>query len=145
MSRVTLLSATSKELELDPLVDDRRYHIFELVRNERITADDWYQDVWHFGFRATDQSIPDPLPHVTTPRALFMRHLDINAVPKRTVFGLLKHFAAYEREREKLEEFCSPEGAVIVSPFLVRVVHFNSNRKNYMTIRFEYGERFARF
>jgi len=93
----------------------------------------------------TDQSLPDHLPHVSTLRALFTRHLDINAVPKRAFFRHLKHFATDEREREKLEEFCSPEGAVIVSPFLVRVVHFNSNRKNYMTIGFEYGERFARF
>src|SRR6266702_3703489 len=37
-----------------------------------------------------------------------------NAVPKRTFFRLLKHFAADEREREKLEEFSSPEGAVDV-------------------------------
>ena len=54
--RVTLLSATSEELleERDPLVDDRRYHTFKLVRNERITADDWYQDVRHIEFRCQD-------------------------------------------------------------------------------------------
>ena len=45
-----------------------------------------------------------------------MRHLDINSVPKRIFFQLLKHFATDEREREKLEEFCSPEGAVIICP-----------------------------
>ena len=45
-----------------------------------------------------------------------MRHLDINSVPKRAIFRLFKHFATDEREREKLEEFCSPEGAVIIPP-----------------------------
>ena len=60
----------------------------------------------------TDQSLPDHLPHVSTLRALFMRHLDINSIPKRSFFRLLKYFATDEREREKLEEFSSPEGAV---------------------------------
>src|SRR6266404_9354236 len=59
-----------------------------------------------------DQSLPDHLPRVSTLHALFTSHLDINAVPKRSFFQLLKHFAADEREREKLEEFSSPEGAV---------------------------------
>jgi hypothetical protein len=54
--RVTLLSATSKDFqdELDPLIDDEKYHTYELVKNERITADDWYQDVRHFEFRCQD-------------------------------------------------------------------------------------------
>ena len=53
---VILLSATSEELrdEPDPLIGDERYHTFELVRNERISADDWYQDVRHFEFRCQD-------------------------------------------------------------------------------------------
>jgi hypothetical protein len=57
--RVALLSATSEELldEPDPLVGDGRYHTFELVRNERITADDWYQDVRHFEFRCQDDIV----------------------------------------------------------------------------------------
>jgi hypothetical protein len=54
--RVTLLSASSEELrnEPDPLIGDEACHTFELVRNERITADDWYQDVRHFEFRCKD-------------------------------------------------------------------------------------------
>lgn len=54
--RVTLLSATLEELRdaPDPLVGDDKYHTFELVRNERITAGDWYQDVRHFEFRCQD-------------------------------------------------------------------------------------------
>jgi hypothetical protein len=57
--RVTLLSATLEELrdEPDPLVGDGKYHISELIRNERITADDWYQDVRHFEFRCQDDIV----------------------------------------------------------------------------------------
>ncbi|KAI0295729.1 hypothetical protein BC826DRAFT_1007321 [Russula brevipes] len=136
--------------EPDPLLGDKR--------NERITANDWYQDVRHFEFRCQDdiaydpgdvavihpeafptdvdsflsrmgwsdaaddpirirhifedQSLPSHLPQVSTLRVLFTRHLDIHAVPKRSFFRLLKHFATDEREREKLEEFSSPDGAV---------------------------------
>jgi hypothetical protein len=59
-----------------------------------------------------DQSLPNHLPQVSTLRGLFTRHLDIHAVPKRSFFRLLKHFAADPREREKLEEFSSSDGAV---------------------------------
>ena len=54
--RVTLLPATLEELQdaTDPLVDDDRYHTFELIRNERITAEDWYQEVRHFEFHCQD-------------------------------------------------------------------------------------------
>ncbi len=66
----------------------------------------------HYLSTIGDQSLPDRLPQVSTLRALFSGHLDINAVPKRSFFRVLKHFATDEREREKLEEFSSPEGAV---------------------------------
>ncbi|KAH9966182.1 riboflavin synthase domain-like protein [Lactifluus volemus] len=68
-----------------------------------------------------DQSLPDHLPQVSTLRVLFSRHLDINAVPKRSFFQLLKHFATDEREREKLEEFSSPEGAEDLYDYTTRV------------------------
>ena len=61
---------------------------------------------------SADQSLPDSLPQVSTLRTLFSGHLDTNAVPKRSFFRLLRHFATDEREREKLEEFSSSEGAV---------------------------------
>jgi len=169
MPRVTLLSATSEELqdEPDPLLGDDRYHTFELTRNERISADDWYQDVRHFEFRCQnviaydpgdvavihpeaapidveffltgmgwsnsaddpiriqhnfeDQSLPDHVPRVSTLRALFTRHLDINSIPKRSFFHVLKDFATDEREREKLEEFCSPQGAEELYDYTTRV------------------------
>ncbi len=59
-----------------------------------------------------DQSLPDHLPTTTTLREIFTRYVDINAVPRRSFFALLKHFAQDELEREKLEEFISEEGAV---------------------------------
>ncbi|KAI0295109.1 riboflavin synthase domain-like protein [Multifurca ochricompacta] len=168
--RITIFSATEAELlndATDPLQGDNKYHMFELMKNERITAGDWYQEVRHFEFRCRDdiaydpgdvavihpeaslidvdsfltmmgwasaaddpirlhhvfedQSLPDHLPQVSTLRALFTRHLDINAVPKRSFFQLLKHFATDEREREKLEEFSSPEGAEELYEYTTRV------------------------
>jgi hypothetical protein len=56
MPRVVFLSATSEELQdaSDLLLYDDRYHTFELIGNNRISADDWYQDVRHFQFRCQD-------------------------------------------------------------------------------------------
>ncbi|KAI9509000.1 riboflavin synthase domain-like protein [Russula earlei] len=168
MSRVTLLSATTEELqdEPDPLFSDDIYHTFELTRKDRISADDWFQDVRHLEFRCQDDIAYDPgdvavihpeaspidvdsfltrlgwsnsaddpfriqhnfegplpghLPRVSTLRALFTRHLDINSVPKRSFFRLLKDLATDEREREKLEEFSSPQGAEELYDYTTRV------------------------
>lgn len=55
--------------------------------------------------------------------------MDLNAVPKRAFFRLLKHFATDEREREKLEEFCSPEGAVNRSSSLDAVVYLSAKQE----------------
>lgn len=68
-----------------------------------------------------DQSLPDHLPQVSTLRSLFTSHLDISAVPKRSFFRLLKNFAADEREREKLEELSSPEGAEELYEYATKV------------------------
>jgi hypothetical protein len=57
---VTIFPATSEEVQStpDPLASgDDRYHTFELVKNERITADDWYQDVRHFEFQCQDDLV----------------------------------------------------------------------------------------
>ncbi|KAH9072831.1 riboflavin synthase domain-like protein, partial [Lactarius deliciosus] len=167
--RVTIIPATREDLqnEHDPLLGDDRYHTFEITENERITADDWYQEVRHLVFRCSDvlaydpgdvavvhpkaspvdvdsflttmgwsnvaddpiqmrhvfedQSLPDHLPRVSTLRSLFTSHLDINAVPKRSFFWFLKHFAADEREREKLGEFSSPDGAEELYEYATRL------------------------
>lgn len=42
-----------------------------------------------------------------TLRSLLTHHLDLKAIPRRSFFGLLQHFASDEREREKLQEFSS--------------------------------------
>lgn len=58
-----------------------------------------------------DQSLPARLPRTLTLRTLFTRYLDINAVPRRSFFALLRYFTTDELELEKLDEFLSPEGA----------------------------------
>jgi sulfite reductase alpha subunit-like flavoprotein len=60
---------------------------------------------------------PETIPRKTTLRDLFTNHLDINAVPRRSFFRAIRHFAHDETEKEKLEEFCTPEGAVSISYF----------------------------
>ncbi|ODQ59409.1 hypothetical protein WICANDRAFT_63904 [Wickerhamomyces anomalus NRRL Y-366-8] len=42
-----------------------------------------------------------------TLRSLITHHLDLKAIPRRSFFALLWHFASDEREREKLQEFSS--------------------------------------
>ncbi len=56
MPRVTILPVTREDLqnERDLLLGDDRYHTFELTTNERITADDWYQEVRHLVLRCGD-------------------------------------------------------------------------------------------
>ena len=49
-------------------------------------------------------------------REIFTRYVDINAVPRRSFFALLRHFAQDDMEREKLEEFLTEEGAVSIHP-----------------------------
>ncbi|CAM1317777.1 NDOR1 (predicted) [Pycnogonum litorale] len=59
-----------------------------------------------------DQSFPLPF-FFKVPRTLreiVYRCLDIQSIPKRYFFELLKHFTKSELEREKYEEFCSAEG-----------------------------------
>ncbi|KAF8958554.1 hypothetical protein BDZ97DRAFT_1668283 [Flammula alnicola] len=68
-----------------------------------------------------DQSLPDHLPQVTTLRTLFMRFLDFNAVPRRSFFWYLRHFTSDELEREKLDEFLSPQGADELYEYCYRV------------------------
>ncbi|EJD05242.1 riboflavin synthase domain-like protein [Fomitiporia mediterranea MF3/22] len=68
--------------------------------------------IWHF---------PETFPTVTTLRQLFTRHLDINAIPRRSFFRMLRHFATDELESEKLREFCTTEGADELYEYVGRV------------------------
>ena len=65
-----------------------------------------------------DQTLPDHLPASTTLRTIFTRHLNINAVPRYGFFEILHHFAENSLEKEKLQEFITPEGAVRSVSFL---------------------------
>ncbi|KAJ7242750.1 riboflavin synthase domain-like protein [Mycena haematopus] len=150
-----------------PLPMNAGFHLATVKCNNRITAEDWYQDVRHFEFNfeqdirfspgdvavirplalsssvesflgtmgwlevadvpfrikhtITDQSLPEHLPEVVTPRALFTQYLDFNAVPRRSFFGYLRHFTIDELEREKLDEFLSREGADDLYDYCYRV------------------------
>ena len=59
-----------------------------------------------------DQSLPDHLPSSATLRTIFTRYLNINAIPRYGFFEILHHFAKNSLEKEKLQEFITPEGAV---------------------------------
>ncbi len=50
-----------------------------------------------------------------TLRDLVMKYLDINTYPRRYFFEVLSYFAKDEHERERLQEFASPEGQVTIS------------------------------
>ncbi|OCB88873.1 riboflavin synthase domain-like protein [Sanghuangporus baumii] len=66
-------------------------------------------------------SIPESIPRRTTFRQLFARSLDINAVPRRSFFRVLRHFATNEMEKEKLSEFCTTQGADELYEYVTRV------------------------
>jgi len=60
----------------------------------------------------SDQTLPDHLPPSATLRTIFTRYLNINAVPGYGFFEILHHFAGNSLEKEKLQEFITPEWAV---------------------------------
>lgn len=62
-----------------------------------------------------DQSLPAHLPPTLTLRTLFTKYLDVNAVPRRSFFSLLRYFTTDTLETEKLDEFLSPDPEGIVS------------------------------
>ncbi|KAF7375130.1 NADPH-dependent diflavin oxidoreductase 1 [Mycena sanguinolenta] len=143
------------------------FYLATVKCNNRITAEDWYQDVRHFEFNfdqdiqfspgdvavirplafpsdvelflsemnwldvadvpfrvkhtMSDQSLPEHLPEVVTPRTLFTHYLDFNAIPRRSFFGYLCHFTTDELERERLDEFLSREGADDLYDYCYRV------------------------
>ncbi|THH00704.1 hypothetical protein EW145_g7039 [Phellinidium pouzarii] len=157
--RITIASSSgtvSTATESSYLKQPNGYHHVTVRCNDRMTAQDWYQDVRHieldleedisyapgdvaiihpilpvatvesflqsvgwsdiadeeFHFSQTYGSlpVPDAIPRRTTLRRLFTNYLDIECVPRRSFFRLLRHFARDDLESEKLAEFCSPEG-----------------------------------
>ncbi|KZP05434.1 riboflavin synthase domain-like protein, partial [Athelia psychrophila] len=78
-------------------------------------------EMYRIEHTSKDQSLPDHLPAIATLRQIFTRHLDFNAVPRRSFFQLLRHFTPDELEREKLDEFLSAEGADELYDYCFRV------------------------
>lgn len=70
-----------------------------------------------------------------TLRELCTSYLDITAVPRRTFFEYCRNFCDDEREKEKMEEFCTPEGQVrcFVPNWMVLYLRF-ARRMNYILI-----------
>ncbi|KAI0087697.1 riboflavin synthase domain-like protein [Irpex rosettiformis] len=58
-----------------------------------------------------EQSLPPRMPRTVTLRLLFSRYLDINAVPRKGFFALLRYFSTDEMESDKLDEFLIGEHA----------------------------------
>jgi sulfite reductase alpha subunit-like flavoprotein len=60
-----------------------------------------------------DQPVPEYVTSRTvTLRDLFRNTLDFTSIPRKSFFELLRHFTDDPMEKEKFEEFCSPEGQV---------------------------------
>lgn len=60
--------------------------------------------------KATLPSLPPiPLTSSLTLRGLLARHLDLNAIPKRSFFSLVAHFTQDQTQKERLLEFTKPE------------------------------------
>lgn len=93
--------------------------------------------------------IPDNIPRTTTLRQLFSKYLDTSSVPRRSFFRILRHFSDDETEREKLEEFCTTEGAVRLKPinFIIRYLNsqfFNLQLADIQDELYEYTTRVRR-
>ena len=65
-----------------------------------------------FVLELKDVSLPASLPQPCSVGELVRGYLDIGSIPRRSFFEMLSHFAEDELEREKLQEFCTPEGQV---------------------------------
>ncbi|XP_062612772.1 NADPH-dependent diflavin oxidoreductase 1-like isoform X2 [Saccostrea cucullata] len=65
-----------------------------------------------FTLQQNDPNVPLPsqLPLPCSMRHLVQHYLDINSVPRRSFFEFMALFSCNELEKEKLQEFCTPEG-----------------------------------
>lgn len=60
---------------------------------------------------AFKSSVPGGLVSPLTIRSLFLYHLDLNGIPRRSFFSMVWHFSQdNERECERLQEFCALDG-----------------------------------
>lgn len=65
-------------------------------------------------FDFPDIPLPSQLPQPCSVHHLVQHYLDINSVPRRSFFEFMALFTTNELEKEKLQEFCTPEGQVFI-------------------------------
>jgi len=61
-----------------------------------------------------DITLPVGLPNPCSVRHLVEQYFDIQGMPRRYLFELLSHFTSSELEKDKLNEFNSAEGQVVM-------------------------------
>lgn len=92
----------------------------------------------------SEQPLPANVPSALTLREAFTKYLDINAVPRRSFFDLLRHFATDDLERDKLDDFCTPEGQVSLSLSLLVATIIMMNSSNAKEDLYDYCQRVRR-
>ncbi|KAK7095448.1 NADPH-dependent diflavin oxidoreductase 1-like [Littorina saxatilis] len=65
---------------------------------------------FHLQQNDPDVTVPSVLTKPVTVEEVVRCYFDISSVPRRSFFEILSHFSEDELEREKLQEFCTPEG-----------------------------------
>ncbi|KAH9512454.1 NADPH-dependent diflavin oxidoreductase 1 [Bulinus truncatus] len=77
-----------------------------------------------FTLEQNDPEVPLPhnFPSPCSVHWLVTHFLDINSVPRKSFFELLKYHSLDELEKEKLEEFCSPQGQEELYSYCNRVL-----------------------
>lgn len=78
-----------------------------------------------FFFYVPDVPLPPNFPDPCTVQWLVTHYLDINSVPRRSFFELLKYHSQDELEKEKLEDFCSAQGQEELFSYCNRVKRTN--------------------
>mgnify|MGYP002387908253 FL=1 len=68
-----------------------------------------------------------------TVKQLVQKYLDINGPPRRYFFELLSFFTSDEREKEKLLEFASSQGQVLMSIFRLSQSHSSTLTREHNT------------
>lgn len=66
-------------------------------------------------FLRTGVSLPDAWSAPATLRQMFTTRFDFLAVPKKTFISWLSHFTSNHDHTERLREFCSSDGQVLLA------------------------------
>ncbi|KAF8529095.1 riboflavin synthase domain-like protein [Hysterangium stoloniferum] len=81
----------------------------------------WFWTINAYCILSSEQPLPPHVPPILTLRDIFTKYVDINAVPRRSFFDLLRHFADDDLEKGKLDEFCTLEGQEDLYDYCQRV------------------------